>query len=469
MSGRRAVNGALALVSLLAAGCATVEASDGLLLRGVHVVDTRSGEVLRSRSILVRGETIVAVTAASAEPPPGCRVIEGDGAYVVPGLWDMHVHSHRDRRAELHYPLYVAHGVTGVREMSTHLASALAARAQAPEPLAPRVEWVSPALDGAPPVLSHGLAVEDAAAAREAVALLDELGFERLKVYDRLERDVYFALADEARARGLALVGHVPLQVTPLEAARAGQRSIEHLTLLLEACIPGALEWSAADPERDSMALLVDGRLAGALERFDVRRAEELFAVLREHAVWQTPTLVQMRGAFWSDELAARGDPREAWQRPATRAEWRQLAHESVPEELAAGRAVFARQQRLVGELHAAGVGILAGTDTSDEPWVFAGSSLHDELELLVEAGLTPLEALRTATLNPARYRGDEAREGFLGAGATADLVLLAGDPTEDIAHLRGIRAVVLRGRHLDRAALDALIATTEARAAEER
>lgn len=455
------------VVALLGAACVAPTSGADLVLRDVRVVDVRSGEVRAEQAIVVRGERIVAVgPTLDVEVPSGARVIDGGGRFVVPGLWDMHTHSRRARRAELHDPLYVAHGVTGVRDMGTHLASALALRERAPDPLAPRVVFTSPPVDGVPPVLSFGLAAEDAAAARALVALLDAQGFDTIKVYDRLSREAYFALADEAERRGLRLVGHVPLAVTPLEAVRAGQDDIEHLTLVLEAAIPGALAWTAADAGGDSMALLVDGRLAAALPTFDDGLARELFAALAEHEVWQTPTLVQMRGAFSADVFAESDDPRLAWVPAATADDWRAVGRETPPAELAAGRAVYERQKRLVGELHRAGVPLLAGTDTSDEPWVFAGASLHDELALLVEAGLTPLEALRTATLHPALARGDADHEGFVGVGATADLLLLDGDPTQDVGHLARPHAVCLRGRWLDRAALDALVAEAIRRAA---
>ena len=461
--------GGALVVALLGAACVapTSDADAALVLRDVRVVDTRSGEVRAGQAIVVRGELIVAVGAADdVALPSDARVIDGGGRFVVPGLWDMHTHSRRARRAELQDPLYVAHGVTGLRDMGTHLSQQLVLRERAPEPLAPRVSWTSPPVDGVPPVLSFGLGVEDADGARALVALLDDRGFDTIKVYDRLTREAYLALADEAGRRGLAVVGHVPLAVTPLEAVRAGQSDIEHLTLVLEAAIPGALEWTAADADADSMALLVDGRLAAALPTFDDALARELFAALAEHEVWQTPTLVQMRGAFYADDFAAADDPRLAWVTAAMADDWRAVGRETPPEELAAGRAVYVRQKQLVGELHRAGVPLLAGTDTSDEPWVFAGASLHDELALLVEAGLTPLEALRTATLNPALARGDADREGFVGVGATADLLLVDGDPTQDVGHLAHPWAVCLRGRWLDRAALDALIDEAVRRAA---
>lgn len=271
----------------------------------------------------------------------------------------------------------------------------MAFRAQgAPAGPAPRVIWGSPALDGAPPALSHGLAVETPEAGRQLVRLLAGLGYDFIKVYDGLSPDNYYAIAEEAKRIGIPVEGHTPLTLSPTDVARAGQRTIEHLTLVLEACIPGTLDWIKIDPSADSMGLMSDGRLAASLDRFDATVCEAQSRVLAE-----------------------------------------------------AGARVFKRQQQLVGELHRAGVGILAGTDASDEAWVFPGSGLHDELALLAEAGLSPLDALRTATLNPARYRArGRPLAPLIAPGGDADLVLLRENPLEDIQRVRDIRGVVANG-----------------------
>lgn len=425
-----------------------------LAIVDVALVDVDAGVVRPGMTVLIRDSTIATVGPASEVRLPGDAVrIPGAGRFLIPGLWDMHTHAHRSGRARWHYPLYLAHGVTGIRDLGTWADSAAAARAaRRVGDDAPTVWWGSPPLDGVPPVLPFGIAVADPQAARDAAARFHGLGFRFLKVYDRIDRASYLALAAEARRLGIPLEGHVPLQLAPAEVVAAGQRTIEHLTLVLESCIPGALQWVAADSSRDAMGLLADGRLAAALPHYDEPTCRALFETFARAGTWHVPTLVQMRGAFAIDDSLATDDPRMRDIPAHLRAQWQAYRRETADSVRASGAAVFRRQLQLVGEMHRAGVPLLAGTDASDEPWVFPGSSLHDELALMVEAGLSPLDALRTATRDPARYRGEAAP--LIAPGRAADLVLLRGDPTRDIRQVGAIDGVVLRGRYLDPQAL---------------
>ena len=436
-----------ALSVVFAAACGHNADARLLAVTDVAVVDVDAGVVRRGQTLLVAGDTIAAVGPASAiAVPTRAQRLDGRGRFVIPGLWDMHTHAHRDGRARWHYPAYLAHGVTGIRDAGTFADSAAAWRTRLrTDTLAPTVWWGSPPLDGVPAVLSFGVSIASPDEARAAARRFHAQGYDFLKVYDRLDPASYRALAAEARALGLALEGHVPLRLSPGEVAIAGQRTIEHLTLVLESCIPGTLAWVAADTSRDAMGLLADGRLAASLARYDAPTCGALFDTLAKAAVWQVPTLVQLRGAFLAAGDAVTADPRLRVVPMSVREAWVSTGKDWSASERRAGWAVYRRQLALVGELHRAGVPLLAGTDASDEPWVIPGASLHDELALFVEAGLSPLEALRTATSAPARYRGETGP--LLAPGRRADLVLLANDPTENIGALRHIEAVVLRGR----------------------
>ncbi len=434
-----------ALILFVVAGAAFAQ-TQPVALTGVHVVHVEDGRIERSRTVIFRDGRIQSVQPESqALAAAPMRRIDARGLYLVPGLWDMHTHARRAGRERWHDPLYIANGVLGIRDASTHLGSGMAFRAQhSPAEPAPRVIWGSPALDGAPPALSHGLAVETPEAGRQLVRLLAGMGYDFIKVYDGLSPENYYAIIEEANRVGIPVEGHTPLTLSPTEVARAGQQTIEHLTLMLEACIPGTLDWVKVDPSADAMALMADGRLAASLDRFDAAACQAQSKVLADAGVWQVPTLVQTRGYFVVAHDNAADEPRLAFVPPETRAEWLAHVREGKPEERRAGAKVFERQHRLVGELHRAGVGILAGTDASDEVWVFPGSGLHDELALLVEAGLSPLDALRTATLNPARYRArGRALAPLIAPGSDADLVLLRGNPLEDIQRVRDVRGVV--------------------------
>jgi imidazolonepropionase-like amidohydrolase len=440
--------------------CAFLAQAQTVVVRDVALVDP-DGNAPGRATLVLRDGVIAAVHAADSQAAiDGAMVIDGHALFAMPGLMDAHVHAHRDGREAWHYPLYLAHGVTRVRDAGTHLGTALAVRdAVARNPSAPRVIWGSPPLDGAPPVLSFGLAAETPAAARELVRMAKREGFDFVKTYDRLAPEAYRAILDEAKRVGIAVEGHVPLASSPEEAVAGGQRAIDHLTLVLESCIPGALDWThaAAGPDADSMALLADGRLAAALDRYDDAACHALFRRFADAGTWHIPTLVQLRDAYAMDDPQVVEDPALALVPAPMRQEWADHRNEAKPNELRAGMAVYARQLRMVGAMHRAGVRLLAGSDASNEPFVVPGDALHDELSLFVETGLTPLEALRTATTDAARYAGDDpSRIGFR-TGAPADLVLLTSDPRHDIRNTRAIAWVIQRGVPYDRGALDGM------------
>jgi imidazolonepropionase-like amidohydrolase len=376
----------------------------------------------------------------------------------------MHVHSHRERRWTYHYPLLRAFGITGVREAGTHLGSALALREAAKtNPLAPRIIWGTPIVDGAPQVNSFGLSAEDAASGRQLVQQLHRLGFDFLKVYDRLTPDAYQGLTSEARRLGMPIEGHVPLAVSPDVAITSGQRLIDHLTLIAESCSPQTAEAIsreiARDPRSsDSISVLTSDATTTAMAGFDVRTCQPLIGRLARAHVWQVPTYVQLEGLAQGETPPAVWRDRADFVSPALRANWEAAAKESDPKEVAGTRRMLEIQMSLLKPMAAAGVPILAGTDASNETWVFAGYSLHRELELFAKAGLTPLEAIQTATLNPRLYQGHDRAKPLIAPGERADLVLFAADPSADIANLSTIRSVVARGLYHDRASLDALL-----------
>ena len=443
--------------------------AETISISNVTIIDVETGLERHHQNVFIRGGRIAKIgPAEKLTPPRGTTIVDGAGKYLIPGLWDMHVHSHREERWKYHYPLFRAYGVTGVRDSGSHLGSALAAMKRAQDnSLAPRVVWGSPIIDGAPPFNSFGLSAEDEDAARELTRELKRLGFDFIKVYDRLTPGAYYGLADEARRQGMRVEGHVPLSLSPLETTKAGQTTIDHLTLVLEACLPGALdiahtEFAAAPADVDSLALLMDDRMAAVLGQYDVGSCGALFDMFAANGVWQVPTLVEMRGFFYAKDIGTANDTRAVLTTPTLLAEWREWGETSDPHELANGQKVLAAQMRMIPAMRDHGVGILVGTDASSEPWVFAGAGVHDEMGLLVEAGLSPLEALQAATINPLRYLGRKSDAPVISNGEVADLVLLEADPRLDIANTLRIAGVVARGRYYDRTALDALVGAAE-------
>jgi hypothetical protein len=447
----------------LACGTPAAAQPEPLALTRVTIVDVESGGLRPDQTVLVEGNRITWTgPAGQARIPAGARVVDAPGRYVIPGLWDMHVHAAREGRARHFWPQFLAHGVTGIREMGSYLDTLQAWRAEARRPGsgAPRIVWSSPMLDGSPTSWRHGYAVADSAAGVAAVDSMRALGFDFVKVYNRLPRDAYYAIAARARERGIPFAGHVPESVTHAEASDAGQRSIEHVSdwFFLE-CIPGGPQALQA-LIRAETANVADS-VQAALERLrGVAAAEPDAAVcgglhgrMARNGTWLTPTLTQSRGARATDEMA--DDPRLRFVPAALAQRWREDRRPRSDDD----RRIMVLQARAVGLAHAAGVQLLAGTDASDEPFVFAGSTLQEELQLLVEeAGLTPLEALRTATLNPARYLSAVDSLGSVQAGRMADLVVLEANPLDEIRNTTRIFAVVANGRLIDAAGRERLL-----------
>ena len=462
-----------ALLALLLAACGTPARAQDLALTHVTIVDVESGELRADQTVIVRGGRIAWTgPAGQARLPAGARVVDAAGRYVIPGLWDMHVHTSREGRARHFWPQFLAYGVTGVREMGSYLDTLQYWRAEARKPgaVAPRIVFSSPMLDGVPPNWRHGYGVASVAEARAAVDTMQALGFDFLKVYNRLSREQYFAIAERARERGIPFAGHVPNAITPAEASDAGQRSIEHMgDRIYVECVPDGhalvqafMGAHAPGVPADSLARARDRLFAAALAGPDAATCQPFFDRLVANGTWLTPTLAVHHGSVATDALAA--DPRLRFVPPALAARWAE--DRDSGEEVEIERRLVERMGRMVGLAQAAGVGILAGTDASDEAYVFAGSGVHDELALLVAGGLTPLQALRAATLNPARYLGAADSMGTVAAGRTADLVLLDANPLEDIRNTMRIFAVVARGRWIDAAERERLLRIAQEEAA---
>lgn len=459
----------LVLLALLLTTPAAAQEAE-LALAHVTLVDVESGELRADQTVLVRGGRIAWTgPAAEARIPAGARVVDATGKFAIPGLWDMHVHTSREGRALHFWPQFLAYGVTGVREMGSYVDSLQywRARARRPDSGAPRIVYSSPMLDGSPPAWRHGYGVADSAAAVAAVDSMTALGFDFLKVYSRLSREAYFSIARRARERGIPFAGHVPDAVTPVEASDAGQRSIEHLgDHLFIACLPdgrrlfdaflAARAAGLADSAQATFRRLTEVALAGP----DAAACRPMFDRFVANGTWITPTLAVHRGQNPPDALAA--DARLRFVPPALARRWAEGRRPGDETD----RRINEQMARLVGLAQEAGVGILAGTDASDEPYVFAGSGVHDEMALLVDAGLTPLQALRAATLNPARYLGAVDSMGTIAPGRVADLVLLDANPLADIRNTMRIFAVVHAGRLIDDAGRERLLRQAEDEAA---
>jgi len=460
----------LPLLALLA--CGPAAGSPALVLKGVTVIDMTGAAPRPGMTVVVRDGRIESV-AAEASVPEGARIVDAGGKFLIPGLWDMHVHLWGS--PERLFPLFLANGVTGVRDMASPAEQIFRLREEvrSGKALGPRIVACGPQLDGPGPAPGHAIPVANAEEARQAVQSLKKMGADCVKPHDRVPRDAYFAVVEEAKRAGLPVEGHVPNEVTLAEASDAGQRSIEHLGGIFDACSSAAAEierLKSAPPPKDPSEFprRIAARGTLALDTYSPEICGRLFARFVRNGTWQVPTLATTYGRTFIDDLSRRDDPRLRYIPKEQRESWKPendfFARFRTPEYVAYQKRYWAETLKVVGAMHRAGVPILAGTDLS-LAYVYPGFSLHDELAFLVEAGLPPLEALKAATIGPARFLGLDGTLGTIEPGKITDLVLLDADPLADIRNTRRIAGVVVNGRWLgpeelkgmlDRAAADA-------------
>jgi imidazolonepropionase-like amidohydrolase len=465
---------AMALIILWSAGAsAQTGPSRGPVLAITHitVIDATGAPPRPDQTVIIKDGRIVAL-GQSPDPTAaaGVEIVDGSGKFLIPGLWDMHAHVAAGSRDTL--ALYLANGVTGVRDMhaySPELIFSLRKDIEAGKVAGPRIVACGAMIDGPNPTAGpSALTAADAAQGRAAVQSLKRSGADFIKVHSKLPRDAYFAIADESKKQGLSFAGHVPESVSALEASDAGQRSFEHLTGLWISCSNQevALRKQTTDALRSGqpqdMALLVQVTLK-PLDSYSQAKAEALYRRQIENQTWQTPTLVMIRALCSLDDPRFTADSRVKYVSGFVRRFWdlKGPLVRALVETVADRKSVYKRSLEEVGKMHRGGVGILAGVD-HPFPYCFPGFSVHDELALLVEAGLTPMEALQTATRNPARYLDRVAELGTVEKGKIADVVLLDANPLDDIQNTHRIAAVVSRGRLLHRAALHKMLAAVE-------
>jgi imidazolonepropionase-like amidohydrolase len=443
--------------------------ADTLAITHVNIVDATGAPEQPDMTVVVRAGHIAELgRSAVVTVPHDAKLVDGSGKYLIPGLWDMHVHTvfgdwlPRDEKVML--PLFVANGVTGVRDMGSDLDVVMQWRAAiaAGQLLGPRMIIAGPMLDGPVPRFPSSAPIANAADGRRVVDELKARGVDFIKIQSLIPRDGYFAAAAEARRLGIVFVGHVPDAVRASEASNAGQKSIEHFTGIFE----------GSTPIED--ALLKGPKSLGLnVKNFDAARAKALIALMAKNHTWQVPTLVWERGQWLVDDIDLSHDPLIKYA-PAS---WRDhtwpmfvtdIMKDMDTDPLPVRKKFVQMELDMTLAMFSAGVPFMAGTDTAAGVHIFPGFSLHQELVLFQRAGLTPMQALQTATLNPAKFMGRTADMGTVEKGKLADLVILDADPLKDIANTQKIRGVVLAGRYFDRPALDRMLRDVETAAAAE-
>ena len=455
--------------------------SGPIYITHVTVIDTRSGEEDRDRTVVISGNRILDIKdAKQIKPLAGGNIIDATGKYLIPGLWDMHVHirgsiigstSNLAGENEAMLPLYLTNGVTGIREMGGDLVDVVLqwrADVESGKRVAPRIVTCGPKLDGAKPLYPGSIPITTPEDARTAVRRVKAMGVDFVKVLDTspIPHDAYLALLDEAKLQHLPVTGHVALTVTVAEVSDLGQ-NIEHTTYLA-GCVRNEKELKA-----DRLAKRITGidYFGAVVDGYDRNVAEPLFARFAANHTWVTPTLASLHMFAYEDTERWDEDRRRRYLMPGMLATWGDRAKSSsnLTQQQTAllssyNKKQFSHALDSVLLMHKAGVSIMAGTDTgASNQNMFPGFSLHDELGYLVKGGLTPLEALQCATLNAAKWLNRIDALGTVEPGKLADLVLLDDDPLKDIHNTTKISEVFLGGREFDRATLDRMLRNAEA------
>jgi imidazolonepropionase-like amidohydrolase len=462
------------LIVLIGFATAILAQSSELALTHITIINPGPGKPQPDMTVLLNGGMITAIGKTNIiKLPPSATVIDSTGKFVIPGLWDMHTHF-RDPDRDM--KLYIANGVLGIRNMGAPAKEVFALRdaIASGQKLGPKIVAAGPIVDG-PNSWSNSkftVSVNTADEARSTIRSLKQQGADFIKVYDGLSKEAYYAIAGETKKLGMPFAGHLPAPISVREASNAGQRTLEHGLFLAGGStaeneyIKHRLDQSAfqeaiATKKFSLIAAKIARDNTAMLDAFNQQRAEETYRLLAKNRTFVTPTLVAGRGLTFIDDLSKKTDPRMQYVSAEELNWWRpengMLTKYRTPEYIAMRKREYAKNLEELPRAMALGVPILAGTDVTI-PYTYPGFSLHDELQIFVRAGLTPMQALETATTNPARLFGLSKTWGRVEPGYAANLVILNADPLADISNTEKIDSVVVAGRRLERPQLNQLL-----------
>ena len=416
-----------------------------IVITNVNIVDVKTGTILKNKTVAIDNNRITAIYDNEISGSDSTIVIDGKGKYLIPGLWDMHAHykwSHVDLD-----PLLIANGVTGVREMWGDMPAFvdIPKRTQQKDLLSPDVYLSGDLLDGNPPCFPAGcLVITTPNEAIDAVKKQIDQHVDFIKVYSMLSEECFLAIAKEAKKMNIPFAGHIPNRVSIYTAIEAGMASSEHLYGFLNAC-------SSVDTSNEAL-----------ISTFSKKRFDSLCSVLAKSSMWLCPTFTVNRTMGYLNDSIFTNDNRMAYLPGYVLEIWNQKMNPYTKTEIdnfaKSIRARYLFELSLIGKMNEKGVKLLAGTDFPN-PYVFPGFSLHDELSLMVKGGMPTIDALRTATINPAIFMNKEVDFGSVEVGKIASLILLNKNPLENIENTKTIETVIIRGIVYNRKVLDLMLA----------
>ncbi len=462
-------------LSALVPACGSTTIEHDVVMRGVTVVDVETGALTEDRTIAIDDSLIVFVGEDAGNSHQGRIEIDGAGRYAIPGLWDIHVHIEGADLVEdnlLLFPVYLAYGVTTVRDMASDLGEQVLAwrdEINRGDLLGPRIYTAGRKIEGVNSMWKDDLEVADEAEMRVMMDRLDAYRVDFVKVTDNtLSADLFLATVREARTRGYRVSGHVPYGSSVEKLVTAGISTIEHASYMIRL---------GAEREAEIAASVRRGELTrgDAQAQYNASFVQEQaisgYEMLADRGVYVTPTLIQGQLSAYLDETDHSQDEFQRYLTEAFMAPYGPRATRilnSSPAQRRTRRENFHRILDQVPAMHAAGVQLLGGSDSAPiAAFVYPGLALHQELQLFQQAGLSPLSALQTVTLNGAEFVGERDAVGTLDVGMLASIVLLRENPLEDIAATLSIEVVVSRGDVFDRQTLDRMLdqAATQASA----
>ena len=425
----------LLIYTIVIMSCKKNESAD-LVLSNINIIDVERGIVIENQDVLIEGNKIKSIFPHGNAKVKADRVLEGAEKYVIPGLWDMHAHIRAYSHAD-NLPMFLLYGVTGIRDLGLtnyNLIKRWRKQIEDDEIVGPRIISSGVIIEGSPPIFRSSVVIPTF---QEVVPTIDSLISEEveiIKVFDNIPKDEYVAILRYCKEKSILTAGHIPADMNQFSASEAGLGSIEHF-------------WGIDKTFREYNSFSYSNEEVDSLAR-----------VLVENDTYVCPTLVNSMSTFIGNEIDSTGEVSGSEEDKLKltpnyfKALWTRIRAELLIANTSADFKRFREMQKMdreiIKKLHDRGVKILAGTDTPN-PYVFTGISLHEELEIFVKVGLTPAEALKTATLYPAQYFRRTNTLGNVAKGLTADLVVLDANPLEDITHTQRIHAVIYDGKFL--------------------